>query len=143
MMSAATTAQRKRGGDVRFFPLRVLGADCWAGWPWLFLCPNVSADSFSASNFFSSSALKFFRPPARFAVRAQGFITHKEIEKVCDFLTPEATQQLIKEVDSNMDGKINFGECTWLEAITDRDSQLVNKLKGKIEKACTKMCMES
>ena len=60
---------------------------------------------------------------------------------MCDFLTPEATQQLIKEVDSNMDGKINFGE--WLEAITDRDSQLVNKLKGKIEKVCTKMCMES
>lgn len=57
------------------------------------------------------------------SVRAhgQGFITHKEIEKVCDFLTPEATQQLIKEVDSNMDGKINFGE--WLEAMTDLDIQ--------------------
>ena len=40
---------------------------------------------------------------------------------MCDFLTPEATQQLIKEVDSNMDGKINFGE--WLEAMTDLDIQ--------------------
>ena len=28
-----------------------------------------------------------------------GLVTHKEIEKVCDFLTPEATQALIKEVD--------------------------------------------
>ena len=27
---------------------------------------------------------------------------------MCDFLTPEATQQLIKEVDANLDGKINF-----------------------------------
>ena len=48
-----------------------------------------------------------------------GFITHKEIEKVCDFLTPEATQALIKEVDSNNDGKIAFEE--WLAAMTDLD----------------------
>lgn len=49
-----------------------------------------------------------------------------------DFLsTPEATstQQLIQEVDSNMDGKINFG----LEAINDGPQQryLVGVNKGK------------
>jgi calcium-dependent protein kinase len=48
-----------------------------------------------------------------------GFITHKEIEKVCDFLTPAATQALIKEVDANNDGKINFAE--WLAAMQDFD----------------------
>jgi len=48
-----------------------------------------------------------------------GFITHKEIEKVCDFLTPDATLALIKEVDANNDGKINFAE--WLSAMTDLD----------------------
>lgn len=48
-----------------------------------------------------------------------GFITHKEIEKVCAFLTPEATQALIKEVDANNDGKINFQE--WLAAMSDGD----------------------
>lgn len=38
---------------------------------------------------------------------------------MCDFLTPEATQALIKEVDANNDGKINFSE--WLAAMTDID----------------------
>jgi Ca2+-binding EF-hand superfamily protein len=28
-----------------------------------------------------------------------GFVTHQEIEKICEFLTPEATEELIKEVD--------------------------------------------
>ena len=40
---------------------------------------------------------------------------------MCDFLTPEATQQLIKEVDANLDGKINFNE--WLEAMCELDIQ--------------------
>lgn len=38
---------------------------------------------------------------------------------MCDFLTPEATEALIKEVDANNDGKINFAE--WLSAMTDID----------------------
>ena len=38
---------------------------------------------------------------------------------MCDFLTPEAIQSLIKEVDANNDGKIMFNE--WLAAMTDLD----------------------
>jgi len=48
-----------------------------------------------------------------------GFITHNEIEKVCGFLTPEATLNLIKEVDANNDGKVSFNE--WLDAMSDMD----------------------
>jgi len=40
------------------------------------------------------------------------FVTHTEIERLCEFLTPEATAALIKEVDQNSDGRINFNE--WL-----------------------------
>lgn len=52
-----------------------------------------------------------------FDVDGDGFVTHKEIEKMCSFLTPDATRQLIKEVDENGDGKITFQE--WLKAMAD------------------------
>jgi len=51
-----------------------------------------------------------------------GFVTSKEIEKLCNFLTPEAAKQLISDVDTNGDGKINFQE--WLSAMKDIDKKI-------------------
>lgn len=55
-----------------------------------------------------------------FDADGDGFVTNKEIEKVCDFLTPEAVTQLIQDVDSNKDGKVNFEE--WLVAMSSAKS---------------------
>jgi len=44
-----------------------------------------------------------------------GFVTHKEIERLCTFLTPDAAKSMIDDVDANRDGKINFDE--WLIAM--------------------------
>src|SRR5688572_4066580 len=46
-----------------------------------------------------------------------GFVTHKEIERLCTFLTADAAKQLISDVDVNGDGKVNFDE--WLKAMKD------------------------
>lgn len=52
-----------------------------------------------------------------FDADGDGFVSHAEIEKLCHFLQPEVVKDLIKEVDGNNDGKINFKE--WLEAMSD------------------------
>lgn len=44
-----------------------------------------------------------------------GFVTAKEIEKLCGGMDPVAAKALILEVDKNSDGKIDFME--WLEAV--------------------------
>jgi len=54
----------------------------------------------------------------KFDTDGDGFVTHLEIEKVCDFLSPAATAQLISDVDANNDGRINFDE--WLEAMSNQ-----------------------
>lgn len=46
-----------------------------------------------------------------------GFVSAGEIEKVCNFLSPEAVKQLISDVDQNGDGKISFKE--WVQAMGD------------------------
>jgi len=57
-----------------------------------------------------------------FDLNHDGFVTAKEIENVCGFVTHDKAQQLIKEVDANGDGRINFAE--WLEAMKDIDTRL-------------------
>jgi calcium-dependent protein kinase len=64
-----------------------------------------------------------------FDLDRDGFVTHKEIEKICEFLTPEAADLLIKEVDRNSDGKINFSE--WLAAMTDIDAKIARANTAK------------
>lgn len=54
-----------------------------------------------------------------------GFVSHDEIEKVCQFLTQDQADSLIKEVDKNQDGKINFYE--WLAAMTDLDAKIAHQ----------------
>lgn len=49
-----------------------------------------------------------------------GQISSKEIEEVCKFLTPDAVKGLIKDVDANGDGLVNFEE--WLAALSNMDA---------------------
>jgi len=51
-----------------------------------------------------------------------GYVDSKEIEKLCNFLTPDAAKQLINDVDANGDGKISFGE--WLNAMKDINKKM-------------------
>ena len=50
-----------------------------------------------------------------------GTVSHDEIMKMCKNLTPDAAKAIIKEVDKNGDGRVNFAE--WLAAM----SELVKK----------------
>lgn len=51
-----------------------------------------------------------------------GYVDSKEIEKLCNFLTPDAAKQLITDVDANGDGKISFVE--WLNAMKDINKKM-------------------
>lgn len=48
-----------------------------------------------------------------------GTIDRDELARICDFLTPAAAQNLIKDVDRNGDGRISFEE--WLNALADKN----------------------
>jgi len=79
---------------------------------------TVSIDEFAAAQAagrMASSAQEIKASFDMFDKDNDGFVTHKEIEEICSFLSPEATKQLIQEVDNNNDGKINFNE--WLNAM--------------------------
>jgi len=51
-----------------------------------------------------------------------GFVTHKEIERLCTFLTPDAAKSIIQDVDANGDGKINFQE--WMTAMKGMNQRI-------------------
>lgn len=51
-----------------------------------------------------------------------GVVTAKELERLCDFLTPDQTKTMIGEVDKNGDGRINFTE--WLSAMREASASL-------------------
>ncbi len=63
-----------------------------------------------------------------FDVDHDGFVTAKEIEKLCDFMRPEQVKQLISDVDTNKDGQINFAE--WLAAMKDIGQKKSHKQKA-------------
>jgi len=50
-----------------------------------------------------------------FDVDRDGFVTMKEVEKLCGNMSPEEARRLIAEVDKNGDGKISFDE--WIAAM--------------------------
>lgn len=60
-----------------------------------------------------------------------GFVTHQEIEAVCNFLSPDAVQELISEADADGDNKITFEE--WLNAMREIDV----KKAGDVQEAMT------
>ena len=69
-----------------------------------------------------------------FDLDGDGFVTQHEIERVCEFLTPAAAQDLIAEVDKNSDGKINFSE--WIKAMNDINER-VDAAAGPVQRTKT------
>lgn len=57
-----------------------------------------------------------------FDADGDGFVTHNEIERLCSqFLTKDAIQELIQQVDQNKDGRISFEE--WFAAMKSQPLQ--------------------
>lgn len=57
-----------------------------------------------------------------FDIDGDGFVSNDEIEKLCEFLSPEMARQLIEEADSSGDGRIDFVE--WIEAMNKGKKQI-------------------
>jgi len=64
-----------------------------------------------------------------FDIDGDGFVTHDEIEKICQGLSPDVAKQLINDVDKNGDGRINFNE--WLGAMNEMQKSVGPKSKKK------------